>query len=522
MIQIKDLSIAFEQTEVLKHINLSMQSGEILGLVGESGSGKSVTALTIMGLISNKAAISSGSIVLEDHTLVKAGKPINHTDYQKLQGKEISMVFQEPMTSLNPTMKIGRQVEEVLVLHTSMNANERKTKVLSILNEVGLSNPDKIYESYPHELSGGMRQRVMIAMAVILKPKILIADEPTTALDVTIQSQIIALLKELNQKYGTAILFITHDLNLARRICNRIAVMKDGSLIEQGDTDEIFTHPSNEYTKMLIHEMPTRNKRRKTDNEISDHSEASDKILEVSDLNIYYKEASRSFFTLHSQKKCVGKDISFSINKGEILGLVGESGCGKTSLSRAILGINTNYTGCVTHYSKHPQMIFQDPYSSLNPSKSIGWLLCEALKNSDYAKENNLNKDEINTQACEMLEKVGLSSDYYNRMPHQLSGGQRQRVSIGIALISHPSLVIADEPLSALDVTIQSHIMDLMLSLQKEMGLSYLFISHDINVIYQMCDRIMVMKDGHIIEKGKTTDIFEHPKEPYTKMLLAE
>ena len=605
MITIEDLSVNFGRTEAVRHVSLEIPDGEILGVVGESGSGKSVTALTLMGLVSDEATVTSGRILYDDVVLQEGGKPRDKALYRRYQGDQMSMVFQEPMTSLNPTQRVGRQVEEMLRLHrlpvylrerdgamggetglefsvagqtaqsgigracaegqtetaaraaterdrrlyySRQERREMKELVLETFEAVGLREPDRVYGCYPHQLSGGMRQRVMIAMAVILHPRLIVADEPTTALDVTVQNQIIDLLREINEKQHNAMLFITHDLNLARRICHRIAVMKDGRVVETGTPREIFEHPVQEYTRNLIEAVPSRMKRRKgavpiaarqcaqkqkspeaeKPNKLADvpvmenDSLREEPVVAVKNLQVYYQEGGNSLFS-RGKKNHVVRDASFEIRKGEILGLVGESGCGKTSLSKAILGMNKQITGEIEHFSTRPQMIFQDPYSSLNPSKTVGWLLEEPLRaRGKLEPDRAMRPEEMRQTAMEMLRTVGLSEEYYDRRPSQISGGQRQRISIGQALITRPGLIIADEPVSALDVTIQAQIMELMRRLQEELRLSYLFISHDINVIYQMSDRIMVMKEGKIVEIGGTEEVFAHPREEYTRQLLRE
>lgn len=514
MIKIDNLSVAFDGAEVVRNVTIEIGDGEIVGVVGESGSGKSVTALTLMGLVSEEAQITSGSIRFDDVILAETGKRRDKALYRKYQGDEMSMIFQEPMTSLNPTKRVGAQVEEVLILHTDMSKDKMKQLVLDTFASVGLKDAQKVYESYPHQLSGGMRQRAMIAMAIILKPKLLVADEPTTALDVTIQNQIIALLKEINEKQQNAMLFITHDLNLAKRLCHRIVVMKDGCIVEQGETKEVFEHPKEAYTRRLMEAVPSR--MHKKEKRI-----CTEEILRVEHLNVYYPLGSNSLFAKKGKNHVV-KDADFVLHRGEVLGLVGESGCGKTSLSKAILGMNRDITGTIKTEIVRPQMIFQDPYGSLNPAKTIGWLLEEPLVAAGKLdKKLQMTPEDRRTAVYEMLKKIGLKESYYDRKPSQLSGGQRQRVSIGQALITGPGFIVADEPVSALDVTIQAQIMELMLKFQEEMKLSYLFISHDINVVYTMCDRVMVMKDGRIIETGATEEIFNHPKEEYTKLLLA-
>lgn len=558
MIKVENLSVAFDGTEVVKNVNLELKDGEILGVVGESGSGKSVTALTLMGLVSETAEITSGRIVFDDVVLREAGKPLDKGLYRKYQGAEMSMVFQEPMTSLNPTQRVGRQVEEMLRLHTDFSKEEIKARVLETFQAVGLKDTEMVYAAYPHQLSGGMRQRVMIAMAVILHPDLVVCDEPTTALDVTVQNQIIELLRTINTREQNAMLFITHDLNLARRICHRVAVMRDGRVVELGRTEEIFEHPVEEYTRELIEAVPSRLKRRvsvlkgryptqagqqgadggklagegeiqggagrngelSSDGRNDEAEDALRPVVEVRDLSVFYQDGSNSLFSRKKQH-CVVKGADFTIYRGESLGLVGESGCGKTSLSKAILGMNRDITGQVFHATVRPQMIFQDPYSSLNPAKTIGWLLQEPLRAAGALdKSLAMSKADMEAAAYDMLRRVGMEEKYFHRRPAQLSGGQRQRVSIGQALITNPGLIVADEPVSALDVTIQAQIMELMQRLQQEMQLSYLFISHDINVVYKMCDRIMVMKEGKIIETGETEELFCHPKQEYTRQLL--
>ena len=511
MIKIEDLTVAFNKTEAVSHVSLDINDGEILGIVGESGSGKSVTALTLMGLVSEAATIKSGRIIFDGVTLLQSKSPRDKALYRKYQGDFMSMVFQEPMTSLNPTVRVGKQVLEMLKLHTRFGKDEMKKKVIEAFQSVGLSDPEKVYNSYPHELSGGMRQRVMISMAVILNPRLIVCDEPTTALDITVQNQIIELLRDINREHHNSMIFITHDLNLARRLCDRLAVMKDGKVCEIGNCEEVFSNPKEAYTKHLINSVPQRLKKRTTSDVITDKI-----LLSVKDLNVYYKAGSNSLFGA-KKRRLIVRNASFDIREGESLGLVGESGSGKTTLCKAILGLNPLVEGEIKCSVLRPQMIFQDPYSSLNPSKTIGWLMSEPL----YAAGMK-DRKERDKKVFEMLEMVGLPADYYTRKPDELSGGQRQRVSIGQALITRPGLVVCDEPVSALDVTIQAQIMELMRRLQRELKLSYLFISHDINVVYHMCDRIMVMHDGEIVEIGDTQEVFDNPRDEYTKILLKE
>ena len=530
MIKIENLSVAFDGAEVVKNVNLELRDGEILGMVGESGSGKSVTALTLMGLVSESAQVTAGRILFDDAVLQEAGKPRDKALYRMYQGAKMSMVFQEPMTSLNPTQRVGGQVEEMYRLHMprrdKTSPKEIREKVLEAFKTVGLRDVETVYRSYPHQLSGGMRQRVMIAMAVILHPRLIVADEPTTALDVTIQNQIIELLREINQKQNNAMLFITHDLNLARRLCHRIAVMKDGRVVESGETETVFENPKEDYTKRLIEAVPSRMKKRRSAKgstaagALEKASENPEPIVQVRSLDVCYRDGGNSLFSRKKQH-CVVSGAEFDIYAGESLGLVGESGCGKTSLSKAILGMNRDIRGEIVHRTVRPQMIFQDPYSSLNPSKTVGWLLQEPLRAAAALNKSlAMSKGDMEAAAYDMLHRVGMEDKFFHRKPSQLSGGQRQRISIAQALIAKPAFIVADEPVSALDVTIQAQIMELMRSLQQEMNLAYLFISHDINVVYHMCDRIMVMKEGRIIEIGETEEIFRHPREEYTKLLL--
>lgn len=490
---------------VVSDFDLHMKEGEIVGLVGESGSGKSMSALAIAGLLSRKSIQKRGQILFEGIDLLTCDRE----KLRSFQGKEIGMVFQEPMTSLNPVKTIGYQVEEGLRLHSKLTKEERYQKAIEMMKKVELKDAELLYNKYPHELSGGMRQRVMIAAALICEPKLLIADEPTTALDVTIQAQILKLLKKVNQETNTSILFISHDLNVVRQICDRVLVMYQGRIVEQGVTEEVFLHPQEAYTQSLMSAVP------KLLNPEEEEEVKKPPVLKVSHLNAYY-QGKASFFKTKSKQKQVLRDISFEIREGEILGLVGESGCGKSTLGKSVLSLVKHVEGEVTHYSNMPQMVFQDPYGSLNPSKKIGWILEEPLRIKGETEE-----DERRKQVLEMLERVGLSEEYADRYPNELSGGQRQRICIALSLMTEPKLIIADEPVSALDVTVQKQIMTLLLKLNRELGIAILFISHDLRVVYEMCSRIIVMKDGRIIEQGTDTEVYFHPKESYTRELLA-
>lgn len=466
MLKIKNLNIRFEEEVMVSKVSFAMKQGEVLGIVGESGSGKTLTALSIAGLLPEDAIVS-GEINFEEKNLLS----FSPEERRHYKGKAISVVFQDPMNALNPVYKIGRQVDEVLRLHTELLPEERKKEIMETFKLTDLQNPEEVYDKYPHQLSGGMIQRVMIAMAVICRPKLIIADEPTTALDVLVQKEILKLLKKINQVRNTSILFISHDLNVIREITDKVLVMNKGEIIEEGLVQEIFKSPQKEYTKKLIDSIVHGEKVKTVPSE--------NKVLEVKDVSIYYKgkKGQREYFL---------RNINLEIFEGEILGFVGRSGIGKTSFSMAIMGFHKGYTGEIIHYTKMPQMIFQNAYSSLNPVKKVGWILEEPLKN-----KREMDRKQRKNAVLTMLEKVGLSEEYVNRYPRQLSGGQRQRVSIAYALMLGSKFIIADEPVSALDVTIQSQILELLLNLQKEFSLSLLFISHDESVIKKMCDRVM-------------------------------
>ncbi len=508
MLEIKDLNIEFHDHSVPETVvydfDLEMEEGDIVGIVGESGSGKTMSALAICGLLSRHDMKKSGEILFEGEELLTCSRQ----KMRELQGDDISIIFQEPMTSLNPVMKIGQQVEEALCLHTQMSKEERYERAIWALSEAELSEPEKIYEQYPHELSGGMRQRVMIAAAIVCRPKILIADEPTTALDVTIQAEIIELLQKLNREYKTSILFISHDLSLVRKLCERVVVMQNGYVVEQGVTEQIFTAPEKEYTKNLINAIPDCG-RQKEDRDFT----GEETVLEVQDIRVSYHTSKGVFGK--KQEQAVLKGVDFVLHKGEVLGLVGESGCGKSTLAKVILGLNRDYSGQVKGEKEKIQMVFQDPYSSLNPSKTVGWILEEPLK-----VRGADSKEERRQKVLKMLGRVGLEPEIADRYPGQLSGGQRQRVGIGLALMSDPQVLVADEPVSALDVTIQSQILELLQRLKDEMGLAILFISHDLRVVYEICDNIMIMQEGKIVESGTVREVYTAHRHPYTEQLL--
>ncbi len=527
LVEGKDLSIGFIDDEnnvpqnVVNNISFQLYAGEILGIVGESGSGKSMTALSMMGLLPRDAVVN-GQLLFDKKDLLKLGKE----ELRKLKGREMSMIFQEPMTSLNPTMKVGSQVEEMLILHEpKLSKLERKEKTIDALSKAGLRDTELIYEKYPHELSGGMRQRAMIAMTMICSPRLLIADEPTTALDVTTQARILKLIKDLNEDYGTTVILISHDLGVIKKICSRAMVMKDGKIVEEGPIDEIFAKPKEAYTKELIKAIPiidldleqkgnqedfniTRQQIKETTRGITDEL-----ILDVKNLDIFYDEQ-RGIFNEKTNNHVV-KDVSLYVKRGETLGVVGESGSGKSTLSKAIVGIIERYTGQINLPNIKPQMVFQDPYSSLNPVKKVGWILEEPLK-----LQSELNKTQRKEKVLEILKEVDLDEKYVDYYLSELSGGQRQRVAIGTALIVNPEFIVLDEPVSALDVTVQHQIIELLKDLKSQYKLSYLFISHDLNVIYQLCDRVCVMHKGRIVETADVKELFSNPRHDYTKALI--
>ena len=531
LLRAEHMTVAFhedgEWDEVVKDANFTIQRGEILGVVGESGSGKSMTALAIMGLLKEHGRITEGRLFFDGKDLTA----LSAEEYRALRGCEMSMVFQEPMTSLNPVFTVGKQMEEMLKLHPEfllseepgcaeplqMKGKERKRiykeAVLQALRDAGLKEPEQLYGKYPHELSGGMRQRVMIAMAMILRPKLLIADEPTTALDVTIQAKILKLLKEINQKYGISILFISHDLSIIRKMCDRVIVMCKGEMVEQGSVTQIFETPQQDYTKKLLHAalgelQPV------TEAESNKEIKGSH-IIELDDVNVFYKEKQKRLFGPAGHKHAV-KGVTLHVREGEILGIVGESGSGKSSLAKAVVGLQAQVEGDIRLGTETPQMVFQDPYGSLNPSKRIGWLLKEPLRLACP----EMTEEEREKRVDEILTKVDLPLRYKKRFPSELSGGQRQRVAIALALMLNRKLIVLDEPVSALDVTVQEQILELLLRLRREEGLSYIFISHDMQVIRRVCDYVCVMYQGEIVENAKTEQIFEAPQHAYTKKLI--
>jgi len=533
LLDIRNLKITFQvkkdtdglfqtvgEQEVVHGIDLSLEKGQIIGLVGESGSGKSVSSLSILKLLPEDAKITAEAMCFDGIDLLSQ----TEEEWQALRGDRISMVFQEPMTSLNPVLTIEKQVEEGLLLHEEETYKEnkelRRERVLEVLSEAGLSHPEELLSKYPHQLSGGMRQRVMIAIAMINHPELLIADEPTTALDAATQEIILDLLKYYCETYKTAILFISHDLSLVARLCDRVLVLKNGKVVERGTKEEIFYHPQQEYTRQLM--AAAKGKQlagihpdaQEQSGTCGTAESSATPLIQLKNATIEYRE--KTFFGKEKITTAV-KNVSFELFKGEVLGLVGESGSGKSTISKALTGLLPLTKGTLTRAKSTgtPRMVFQDPYGSLNPAKKIGWILEEPLK-----IQGGYTKEERKRLVRAALKEVELEEAHAKRYVRELSGGQRQRVAIAAALIQKPEIVILDEPVSALDVTVQGQILELLYRLKEEHGISYLFVSHDMNVIRRVCDRVIVLYQGEIVETGTTTDVFERPEHPYTKELL--
>lgn len=548
MLDIKQLQISFIteglETKIVSDISFQLKKNEILGIVGESGSGKSITSLSILGLLPKNAKIK-GELLFDNVNLLE----LTEKDYLKFRGKQIGMIFQEPMSSLNPTVKCGEQVSEVLRQHTSLKNSEIYQEVISLFEKVFLPRPKDIYDSYPHEISGGQKQRVIIAIAIACKPKLLIADEPTTALDVTVQKEIISLLKHLQQENEMSILFISHDLSLVSEIADHVLVLQHGKMMEKGTSKEVFLNPKKEYTKALIGSKPSLENRLRKLPTVNDfvsntvdkslyttkereafHKElyAEAPILEVSNLKKYF--LSNSWLSKKNEVRAVD-EVSFKVYEGETLGLVGESGCGKTTLGRTILHLEESTSGKifykgkdVTHLSKKElkqfrkevQIIFQDPFSSLNPRITVG----EAILEPMTVHKVLANKKERKQYVLDLLKKVGLNEEHYHRYPHEFSGGQRQRIGIARAISLNPKLIVCDESVSALDVSVQAQVLNLLNKLKLEFKFSYIFISHDLSVVKYMSDQLVVMNKGRIEEIDDADIIYSKPKSDYTKNLI--
>lgn len=546
LLNVENLSVSFrinknEHVDAVKGISFTVPKNSTVALVGESGSGKSVTALSIMGLLAKENAHvdPTSRIVFEDKNLLE----LSDTERRRLCGKDISMIFQEPMTSLNPVFTVGFQIAEVLCLHMRMNAKQARARALALLEEVGIPSPASKMDAYPNELSGGQQQRVMIAMAIACEPTLLIADEPTTALDVTIQKQIIDLLNKLRVKRAMSVLFITHDLALVGEIADFVIVMRNGEVRESGSVNQIFNAPKDAYTKALLHCRPSLDKRPWRLPVIGDYLNADyintkehprgltggeEIVLNVTNL-------SKSFYLREgwfSRKEFKAVDnVSFQLMRGKTLGLVGESGSGKTTVGLTLLRLHGATTGQVVFdgkdilamshqefmpYKKRIQIIFQNPYASLNPRFTIGHILMEPM----HIHHLGHTDAERAAMAYELLDKVGMPASSFHRYPHEFSGGQRQRIAIARCLTMKPDVLVCDESVSALDVSVQAQVLNLLQDLQDEFGLSYLFISHDLAVVKYIADQVLVMKDGRVVEVANSDDVYLHPQQEYTRALL--
>lgn len=503
--------------QVVRQLSLELHAGETLCVVGESGSGKSVTSLSVMGLLP-KGGLEpdGGSILLEGEDILQAS-PARLRD---LRATRMAMVFQEPMTALNPVETVGNQIDEVLRVHTQLSAGERRAKVLAMLRDVQLPDVERTHDAYPHQLSGGQRQRIVICMALILDPKLLIADEPTTALDVTTQKQILELMRELQRKHGTALLFITHDFGVVAELADRIVVMNRGEVVETGTRDEILARPREAYTRMLVSSVPSLIPRRR-------EPLSGATVLHVSGLNKTYSE--KRFFFGTGRSVAAAQDVALTVRRGEILGVVGESGSGKSTVARCVVRLIDPSSGVIRindqdvarlpagklrPLRQRVQIVFQDPYRSLNPRRRIGESLIEGLLNYGTTRETALEK------AAELMRVVGMGPEAMNRYPHQFSGGQRQRICIARALALEPDLLVADEAVSALDVSVQAQVLKLLEDIRAMTGIAVLFITHDLRVAAQICDTIVVMQQGRVVESGPAHDVLASPREAYTQALI--
>ena len=546
-LKIQNLSVDYklrkETVHAAKDINIEIKRGEIVGLVGESGSGKSTVANAIIDLIDEPGKVSEGSIYLSDINIHE-----NKKNILSLRGKKIGFIFQDPQTSLNPILTIGQQLIETIQTHLNLSNSKAKEKAINLLKEVGIKDAEKRFNDYPHQFSGGMRQRVVISLSLCCEPELLIADEPTTALDVSIQSQILELIKKLTKERNLAVILITHDMGVIAETTNRVAVMKNGNLVELGTTKQILTEPKETYTKSLVSSVPPTNKKisrfKIIEKENNNQENINLKILnrwnkreilkkDLVQIRNLCKTFNEGFFTEKSQNNVLAVDtVSFNIQEGKSFGLVGESGSGKTTIAKMIVNLFKPTSGeiyfddvCINNiksnkellkFRKQIQMIFQDPYSSLNGRLKVKDIIAEPIKLHDA----NISSNELNEYINDLLDSVELSKSSAERYPHEFSGGQRQRISIARALATKPRLLVCDEPTSALDVSIQAQILNLLKDLQEQLNLTILFISHDLPVVRQMCDDIGVLKNGKLCEVSETEELFKNPNHEYTKELL--
>ena len=528
LLSIKNLTINVGDQIILSNVSFDLKKNEVLGLVGESGSGKSFTALSILDLINIKNLKTDGQIIFNGKEL----NELSSKEYQKIRGKEISIIFQETMSSLNPSMKCGDQISEIIINHEKINKKIAKKKSIELIQKVQLKNPELVFEKYPFQLSGGQQQRVMIAIAIACKPKLLIADEPTTSLDSIVRNDIISLIKSLQNEYSMGVLFISHDLKLVSKFADNLIVLKEGIIIEKGVSSQIFNSPKEKYTQHLINSIPPKNNR---PNRLITSKNKKNKLISKVDRAIHHSKIYSknpilkvNKLTVFYEKIKILNDISFDLFKGETLGIVGESGSGKSTIAKSILGLIEVNNGEILFknknrnqisnsvFRKKVQLIFQDPYSSLNPEVSIGSSIIEPM----IAHKIFGSKYEMECRAIELLNQVGLSKNDYKKFPNQFSGGQRQRIVIARALALNPEVIICDESVSALDVSIQAQILNLLSDLKEKYLFTFLFISHDMSVIKYFTDRLIVLKKGKIIEINETDFLFEHSKKLYTKSLL--
>ena len=550
LLSVSGLNISFADgkqfKQVIHDVSFDVPQGSIVGIVGESGSGKSVSSLAIMGLLPKKNSKLEGSILFEGKELLTQ----DTAQMRKLRGKEIAMIFQEPMSALNPSMRCGPQVVEMIRMHSSISKSAAKAQVIELFKKVKLPRPNEIFSSYPHQISGGQMQRVMIAMALSCKPKLIIADEPTTALDVTVQKEILELLKELQKETGMSMIFISHDLGLVSEIADRVVVMFQGAVVEDGSVYQVFKLPSASYTKALLASRPSMDERLERLPTISSLSEKTfdakpvpaaqralkhkklytqDPLLEIRNVQKVYFDRAGMFGKKRTVLAVDG--VNFDIYEGETVGLVGESGCGKSTLGKVIMQLEPATEGSIKYRGteltkldrsqiqalrKDIQLIFQDPYASLNPRLTLGNALTEPMRVHGIGKTAVIRK----RKATELLEKVGLGAEFYDRYPHELSGGQRQRIGVARAIALEPKLVICDESVSALDISVQAQVLNLLNELKEEYGFTYLFISHDLAVVKYMSDQLLVMKQGKIVERGEADEVYANPVTEYSKTLI--